>query len=225
MIGLLTHKRTVEALAVALAVHAMDPASPTALFNVATLLYTLGRPNEALALYDELQRRRQAPSSTWWKDPTNALDYSRALALLGSGRAATARPLLERIVAAEPHLSEAALALALLDAEEKRNPRRNFVLGSWRTRAAPMVCGGTGNNGSSATDPFESGEQLALPFETILDFGRGSGGVLPAVPLASSVYMPSTLLQRIEERKRREAAEMQSLREQKRTLYGRSSGV
>lgn len=221
MLGLLAQKRHVEALAVALHAHLIDPGSATAQFNVATLLFTLGRPNEALALYDDLQKRGAAPASVWWTSGASALDYARSMALMATGRSSQARSSLEKAVAKEPQLSEAALALALLDDEEKRDPRRFFVVGQWRVRATPLVCGGSYSEGWATADALVTGEQVGLPFEALFDQRRGSDGLLPSVPLPTAAWQPQAVMLKLVERERREELERRQLLEKKRALWSK----
>jgi tetratricopeptide (TPR) repeat protein len=221
MLGLLLQRRPVEALAVALQAHALDARSPTAQFNVATLLYVLGRPNEALSLYDDLRARAAAPDGAGWASGELILEHARALALMATGRAGQARPLLERVVAQAPQLSEAALTLALLEDQDKRDPRRFFVAGQWRTGTPPMVCGGTYSAARATADALTSGEEVGLPFEDLFDMRRGSDGLLPSVPLPDAAWQPMAALLKLDERALREERELNALREKKQVLWSK----
>ncbi len=219
MLGLLLQRRPVEALAVALQAHALDARSPTAQFNVATLLYILGRPNEALSLYDDLRVRAATPDGAGWASGELILEHARALALMTSGRAGQARPLLERVVAQAPQLSEA--ALALLEDQDKRDPRRFFVAGQWRTGTPPMVCGGTYSADWATADALTSGEEVGLPFEDLFDMRRGSDGLLPSVPLPDTAWQPWAAVLKLNERALREERELHELRLAKRAPWSK----
>lgn len=163
----------------------LRPNDPDALFNMASVLAGLGHANEALALLDELERRKQTPQLPMGLTGRDGMDYLRGYCLSRRGETARARPLLEPIHARQPLLAEAPRLLALLDEEEDKDHRRNFLLGVWRRTAPIAVASGVSITGAEP-DPFTAGAEVALDVRSFVELDKGTRGVLPGVRYASS---------------------------------------
>ena len=148
------------------------------------------KANEAMALLDEARALGPAPPGSWGMAGASVVEYLRGYALMMRGDYAEAKRLLVAVVAREPNLSEAALALAIVEAKLGEEPRKALLLGVWRHRAPLMVVDSAGDRDGEnvpARDPMNEGEVVQPVPSRVFDLSRGQPGKLPDVEIPKDV--------------------------------------
>lgn len=177
--------RSAEALACLLRAVDRAPQDPAALLNLAGAALVYRQANEALALLASAEKLGALPAGAWGMSGARLADYLRGYAFMLRGEYSAARPLLVRVVAAEPNLKEAALALALVEAKLGENPRRAFLQGVWRHRGKLVVRDrekpADEAEADHEPDPFTAGEQISPSMPAYLDVSKATPGKLPPV--------------------------------------------
>lgn len=175
--------RNAEAFACLLLAAEKAPQDPAVLLNLASAALVLRRANEALALVAEAEKGGALPAGAWDMAGPRLADYLRGYAFMLRGEYAAARPLLVRVVEAEPNLKEAALTLALVEAKLGENPRKSFLLGVWRQRGKLLVCDTrtptTVEEARREPDALAEGESISPSMTSLFDVTRGAPGRLP----------------------------------------------
>ena len=171
------------------------PQDPTALLNLAAIALAFRQANEALPLIAEAEKSGPLPPGAWGLPGPRLADYLRGYAHLLRGEYPQARALLSRVVAAEPNLREAALALALVESKLGANPRKPFLQGVWRRPVKLIV-----NDVPTPTsveearrepDAFTEGENLSPSMSDLFDLSGGQPGKLSVIKQPTT---PSELL-------------------------------
>ncbi len=183
--------------------HEADPKNAEVLNDLAGMLAMLGHANEALAILDELLKQGAVISPPMGLTSQDVLEYSQGYALVRLGEQAEARKKLEAVRDRQPLLSEAPKLLALLDAHEDKDPRKNFILGVWRGRAKVTVAADVDPK-KPEPDAFTEDEErendiVAIDVRSWLDLGKGKVGVLPNVPYAANAKQANGLVKKFEE--------------------------
>lgn len=183
---LIAQQRSAEALACLLHAAEKSPKSPGAWLNLASGALLFRQANEALALIARAESLGELPPGAWNIPGARIADYLRGYAQMLRGEYEAARVRLVRVVEAEPNLREAALALALVEARLKKNPRRSFLLGVWRHRGGLIVRDEPGDKEIppekiADRDAFTEGEQISPSIPDLLDVSKGKPGQLPKV--------------------------------------------
>ena len=180
-----SRSRSAEALACLLFAADKAPQNPSALLNLASAALVYRRANEALALIAAAEKLGELPPGAWGMSGARLADYLRGYSFMMRGEYAAARPLLVRVVAAEPNLKEAALTLALVEAKLGENPRQAFLQGVWRHRGKLVVRDRekptNEEEASHEPDPFTEGEDIAPSMPAYLDVSKATPGKLPQV--------------------------------------------
>jgi tetratricopeptide (TPR) repeat protein len=181
--------------------HEADPRNADVLSDLAGALAMLGYANEALAILDELAKCGAVITPPMGLSSEDVLEYTRGYVLLRMGEQGEARKKLEAVRDRQPFLSEAPKLLALLDAHEGKDPRKNFILGVWRGRAQVAVCAGVDTK-KPEPDPFVEDEereedQVAIDVRSWLDLSKGKLGVLPNVPYAVNAKQANGLIEKL----------------------------
>jgi tetratricopeptide (TPR) repeat protein len=202
--------------------HEADPPNADVLSDLAGALAMLGYANEALAILDELQRRRAVLSPPLGLRSEDVMEYTRGYTLLRLGDHAAARKLLEAVKDREPFLSEAPKLLALLDDKEGKNPRKNFILGVWRSRAPVSFCAGV-DSAKPEPDPFvedaaRERDEVAIDLRSWLNLSKGKPGVLPNVPFAANAGQANDLIKKLDAAQRAESAAFAVIRDKRAKL-------
>ncbi len=203
---LLTQGAIGETLARLILAEARGANDPTVRFNLASVMTSLGMPNEALALLDDLSSARRAPLDAYGIAPESFVEYGRGQALLAVGAIDEARLVLSTVAQREKSFAEAALALALAQDASNQNPRASYVAGYFRRPAhAAIEAPGSTESASQAptaptsTQPDEgsSGEDIVqLNGVYFVDVAKGTPGVIPAI------MQPTVIEQQIAWRKK-----------------------
>lgn len=177
--------RSAEALACLVVAADKAPQNGSALLNLASAALVFRRANEALALITAAEKLGELPAGAWGFSGTRLADYLRGYAFMLRGEYTAARPLLVRVVQAEPNLKEAALTLALVESKLGENPRKSFLTGVWRHRGKLVVKQEekptTDEEAKHEPDPFTEGEEIAPSMASLFDLSRSSPGRLPDV--------------------------------------------
>jgi tetratricopeptide (TPR) repeat protein len=178
--------RSAEALACLVKAADKAPADPAALLNLAAAALVYRQANEGLALVVAAEKAGELPAGGYGLSGAHLAGYLRGYALMLRGDYQAAQPLLAKVVAAEPNLKEAALALALVEAKLGEDPRKSFLLGVWRQRGKLVVtdhdAGGEKETESPREpDPFTEGESIAPSMADLFDLSSASPGRLNKV--------------------------------------------
>jgi len=176
--------RSAEALGCLVRAAEKAPQDPAVLLNLASGALVYRQANEALALIAAAEKSGALPAGAWGLSGARLADYLRGYAWMLRGEYPAARPLLRRVVTAEPNLKEAALTLALVESKLGENPRKSFLLGVWRHRGKLIVTD-TPPAGENETphepDAFTEGESIAPSMADLFDLSSASPGHLPRI--------------------------------------------
>jgi tetratricopeptide (TPR) repeat protein len=191
----LVRGRSAEALALLFLAHRKAPDDAAAMMNLAAAALAFGKANEALALLDAVEQAGSVPAGGMGLAGINVLAYLRGYAFMLRGEYPKARPLLSRVVEAEPNLKEAALTLALVEARMNADPRKSYLLGVWRQRGKLIVQDRddptSEEDARREPDPFTEGNDIFPSMDGLLDVSRGQPGKL------MDVQRPATALELI----------------------------
>lgn len=152
--------------------------------NLAAGALAAGRANEALPLI-AAAARGPMPPGPWGIGGDKYAAYLRAYAHFLRGEYEPARAALQRLVAEEPNLSEAALLLALVQAKLGEEPRVAFLKGAVRKRARMTAVDRdpkTVEEARQEVDGLTEGETVAPSLADLFDLSGGQPGSLPNVP-------------------------------------------
>lgn len=177
--------RSAEALALLVVADEKAPADPSSRLNLAAAALAFRKANEALPLLDDVEKSGAVPMGAMGIPGDIVIAYLRGYAFMLRGEYQAAKPLLVRVVEAEPNLKEAALTLALVQARLRENPRKSYLLGVWRQRGKLLVLDrktpGTEAEATREPDPFTEGEDIFPSMDDLLDVSKGQPGVLMEV--------------------------------------------
>lgn len=181
----LARGQSAEALALLLVAGEKMPVDPAARLNLVAAALAYRRANEALPLLDEVERSGNVPIGAMGIPGDVLVAYLRGYAFMLRGEYRKAKPLLVRVVGAEPNLKEAALTLALVEAKLGEDPRKAYLQGVWRQRGKLIVRDRddpeTEGEATREADPFSEGEDIAPSMDDLLDLSRGKPGTLMEV--------------------------------------------
>lgn len=186
-VGFFLQGRQAETLACLLLAADMAPGDFSVLANLAASALGMRRANEAVALLAEAGKLAPPPGGVWGLSGENLLAYLHGYALMLRGDYAAAKSLLQGVVESEPHLKEAALTLALVQARLGDEPRRAFLQGVWRHRGKLIVRKEPPERSPEETvtsddrDPYADGDSVAPSMADLYDLSRGTPGLLPRV--------------------------------------------
>jgi len=177
--------RSAEAFACLVRAAEKAPQDPAVLLNLASAALAYRQANEALALVAAAEKAGELPAGAWGIPGARLADYLRGYSFMLRGEYAAAKPLLVRVVAAEPNLKEAALTLALVEAKLGEQPRKSFLLGVWRQRgkliATDLAPPSSETEASHELDPLTEGEEIAPSMADLFDLSAGKPGRLPSI--------------------------------------------
>lgn len=177
--------RSAEALACLVLAAGKAPQNPSALLNLASAALVFRQGNEALALIAAAGQAGELPAGAWGLSGARLADYLLGYALMLRGEYRAARPLLVRVVQAEPNLKEAALTLALVESKLGENPRKSYLQGMWRHRGKLLVHDvekpKDEEEARREPDPFTEGEWISPSMADLVDVSQATPGRLPAI--------------------------------------------
>ena len=177
------HGRSAEAFGCLLLAEDKAKNDASALLNLASAALIYRQANEALALIAAAEQKGDLPAGAWGLSGARVVDYLRGYAFMLRGEYLAARPLLVRVVQAEPNLKEAALTLALVESKLGENPRKSFLTGVWRHRGKLIVRDTKEPTSEEETprepDAFTEGESISPSMASFLDVSQGTSGRLP----------------------------------------------
>ncbi len=160
------------------------PADASVLLNLAAGALAGGRANEALPLIAAAERGSLPPGPLGIGGP-KYVAYLRAYAQFLRGEYAQARGPLQRLVHAEPNLSEAALLFAFVQAKLGEEPRVAFLQGTLRKRAKLIDLDHdpeTVEEARAERDGLTQGDQVVPSLADLYDLSGGRPGSVPKVP-------------------------------------------
>ncbi|HEY0864842.1 MAG TPA: hypothetical protein VGD97_12115 [Lacunisphaera sp.] len=177
--------RSAEALTCLVLAAEKAPTQSSPLLNLASAALVFRQANEALALITAAEQTGELPAGAWGLSGARLADYLRGYALMLRGEYRAARPLLVRVVQAEPNLKEAALTLALVESKLGENPRKSFLQGMWRHRGRLLVRDvekpADEAEARREPDPFTEGEWIVPSMADLVDVSQSTPGRLPAI--------------------------------------------
>jgi tetratricopeptide (TPR) repeat protein len=177
--------RNSEAFACLLLAWEKAPKNPHTLLNLASASLVFGRANEALPLIAEAEKSGELPPGACGLSGPLLADYLRGYAFMLRGEYSEAKPRLQRVVASQPDLKEAALTLALVEEKLGEDPRKAFLQGVWRRRpklvANDVPTPTTIEEARRDRDGYTEGEDVSPSMDDLFDVSRGQPGQLTLV--------------------------------------------